>query len=106
LALPDWASWLPQLHPLDIWPPASAGAPGLFESGYQGKTPLDAYAAIQAWFAANGADGASYGEWSALSAGLLADITKPVDADHRGMGADGPDRPQSGCGAQPELCGR
>ncbi len=66
LALPDWASWLPVVHPLDIWPPASAGAKGLFEAGYQGNTPSAAYAAIQEWFAANPNTGSVYADWAAL----------------------------------------
>jgi hypothetical protein len=79
LALPDWNAWLPVIHPLDIWPPVAPATTGIFETGYQGQTPLAAYGAIEAWFAANPNSGA-YADWSALSAAQRNQIQNLLEA--------------------------
>jgi hypothetical protein len=74
LELPDWSSWLPILHPLDVWTPASDGASGLFETGYQGNAPLAALLAIESWLEANKNPNGAYGDWSHLSASQRNEI--------------------------------
>jgi len=68
LQLPDWNSWLPSAHPLDIWTPDAGATSGLFEAGYQGKTPLAAYAALSTFLSANENPNGNYGDWSNLTA--------------------------------------
>ena len=67
LQFPDWNSWLPIVHPLDLWAPGAAATNGLFEQGYQGKTPLAAYSALREFLDANKDPGRKYGDWTELT---------------------------------------
>ena len=92
LALPDWASWLPVIHPLDIWPPATASAQGLFETGYQGKSPSAAYAKALTWFAANPNTSGAYADWrdlSALQRNEVQGLLEKIGAELVGFGGGG-----------------
>ncbi len=68
IQLPDWNAWLPIVHPLDLWAPDSGQATGLFEQGYLGGNPLNAYTTLEAWLDMKKDPTAAYGDWSSLSA--------------------------------------
>jgi len=68
LQFPDWNSWLPTMHPLDIWPPSAGATSGLFEMGYAGHTPLAAYTAIGSFLDEHQNANGSYGDFSNLTA--------------------------------------
>lgn len=98
LALPDWAAWLPTEHPLDIW------SSGLFENGYQGKTPLAAYATLQAWFAEH-----TTNDLSAEQRNELQGLLQRLGAQVLGFGGGGQGSRVSSDPAQPfggELGGK
>jgi hypothetical protein len=67
LQFPDWNAWLPIIHPLDIWTPASGQSSGLFEIGYRGSAPLTAYMAIESWLDTNQNPSGVYADWTNLT---------------------------------------
>ncbi|WAC75571.1 RICIN domain-containing protein [Roseateles sp. SL47] len=76
IQFPDWNSYLPAMHPMDIWP-VGANSTGSFTSGatFAGNGRLDPYATskrIAAWFEANRSS--TFGDWSHLSPSQRNDI--------------------------------
>jgi len=68
LQFPDWNSWLPPVHPLDIWTPDAGQTQGLFETKNDNNNPLKVLAAIEDWLAKNKNPNGVYGDWSHLTA--------------------------------------
>jgi hypothetical protein len=71
---PDWNSWLPPVHPLDLWAPGAGETTGLFETGYDSGNPLAIYQAIEAWLEKNKNPNGVYGDWSHLTASERNDL--------------------------------
>ncbi len=71
LQFPDWNSWLPIEHPLDIWTPDAGQTAGLFETqGNSDSNPVMALQRISDFLAANKNPNGVYGDWTHLTPGL------------------------------------
>jgi hypothetical protein len=69
LQFPDWNAWLPNVHPLDLWPPAEGETEGLFETtGDEGNNPLKVVARAREFLVTNANPNGVYGDWSHLTA--------------------------------------
>lgn len=87
LQFPDWNSWLPITHPLDIWTPDAGQTQGLFETGNGSANPVKVLSDLSTWLTAHKNPNGVYGDWSHLTAdqrielnGMLGSIgSKTVD---------------------------
>ncbi len=68
LQFPDWNSWLPIVHPLDIWAPDAAKSQGLFELGNGDANPVKLLADLEAWLTEHANPNHVYGDWTHLTA--------------------------------------
>ncbi len=68
LQFPDWNSWLPTVHPLDVWTPEPGEQQGLFETGKDGGvSPLAHLREIADWLSEHLNPNGVYGDWSHLT---------------------------------------
>ena len=92
LQFPDWSSWLPPIHPLDIWTPDSGQTTGLFEAGYQGNAPLLAYHTTTSWLDSKQNPSGSPNDWSHLTPSQrneLQNLLQTVGAQSVAFGGGG-----------------
>lgn len=68
LQFPDWSSWLPITHPLDIWTPDAGQSQGLFEQGNGNAHPVKLLTELEAWLTAHQNPNGAYGDWTHLTA--------------------------------------
>ncbi len=81
LQFPDWNSWLPIEHPLDIWTPDAGQAAGLFETqGDSNSNPVMTLQRISNFLAANKNPNGAYGDWTHLSPALRSQVQSWMQA--------------------------